>query len=73
MVVLLFVLQSSAHPRFRFGFNLSIVYSLGAQVNPLNLKLLELVKDYFGGVGSISRSGHMYSYEVSSPFDLLLA
>lgn len=50
----------------QFGFNLSIVYSICAEVNPLNLNLLEEVKEYFGGVGSISRSGNMYSYEISS-------
>ena len=27
--------------------------------------------EYFDGVGSISRSGNMYYYEVSSPFDLV--
>jgi len=49
-----------------FGYHASIVYSISAEVNPLNLKLLERVKDYFGGVGSISRSGNMYYFEVSS-------
>lgn len=49
-----------------FGYHVSIVYSIGAEVNPLNLKLLERVQDYFGGVGSISRSGNMYYFEVSS-------
>jgi hypothetical protein len=33
---------------------------LEGSVNPLNLKLLERVKDYFGGVGSISKSGNMF-------------
>lgn len=37
-----------------------------AKVNPLNLKLLEQVKEYFGGVGSISKYNNMYSYEISS-------
>lgn len=50
----------------QFGFHISIVYSICAEVNPLNLKLLEQVKEYFGGVGSIRRSGSMYSYEISS-------
>jgi hypothetical protein len=50
-----------------FGFEVNIVYSLGAEINPLNLKLLEKVKDYFGGVGSISKSGgNMFYYEASS-------
>lgn len=49
-----------------FGFHTSIVYSIGAEINPLNLNLLEKVKDYFGGAGSISKSGNMYIYEVSS-------
>ena len=50
----------------QLGFNISIVYSICAEVNPLNLKLLELVKHYFGGVGSISKSNNMYYYEISS-------
>jgi len=33
--------------------------------------LLEKIKDYFGGVGSISKSGMMYYYEVSSPKALI--
>jgi len=48
------------------GFHVSIVYSIGAEVNPLNLKLLEKVREYFDGVGSISKSANMYYYEVSS-------
>lgn len=49
-----------------FGYHVSIVYSIGGEVNPLNLNLLERVKDYFGGFGSISKSGNMYYFEVSS-------
>jgi hypothetical protein len=44
------------------GFHVSIVYSICAEVNPLNLKLLEQVKEFFGGAGSISKSGNMYFY-----------
>lgn len=55
----------------QFGFHISIVYSIGAELNPLNLKLLEQVKEYFGGVGSISRSGNMCYYEISSIKSLL--
>lgn len=54
-----------------FGYRISIVYSIGAEINPLNLELLEKIKDYFGGVGSISKSGMMYYYEVSSPKALI--
>ena len=50
----------------QFGFHLSIVYSICAEVNPLNLNLLEQIKEYFDGAGSISRSGNMYFYEISS-------
>ena len=50
----------------QLGFHVSIVYSICAEVNPLNLNLLEQVKEYFGGVGSISKSNNMYSYEISS-------
>jgi hypothetical protein len=48
------------------GFHVSIVYSICAEVNPLNLKLLEKIREYFDGVGSISKSANMYYYEVSS-------
>lgn len=48
------------------GFHISIVYSICAEVNPLNFNLLDQVKEYFGGAGSISRSGNMYFYEISS-------
>ena len=54
-----------------FGFQISMVYSIGAEVNPLNLELLEQIKEYFGGVGSISKSGNMYMYEISSIKSLL--
>jgi hypothetical protein len=53
-------------PNSPFGFSIGIVYSICAEINPLNLKLLEQVKEYFDGAGSISRSGNMYIYEISS-------
>lgn len=59
--------KSSTSP---FGYRASIVFSLGAEVNSLNLKLLERVQDYFG-VGSISKSGNMYYFEISSPKALI--
>lgn len=33
----------------RFGFSISLEYKVVAGVNPLNLKLLELVQSFFGG------------------------
>jgi hypothetical protein len=49
------------------GFRVNLVFSIGAQVNPENLKLLENIKAFFEGVGSISMvGGNMYIYEVSS-------
>jgi hypothetical protein len=50
----------------KFGYHVSIVYSIGAEINPLNLELLKKIQEFFGGVGSISKSGMMYYYEVSS-------
>jgi LAGLIDADG endonuclease len=50
----------------RFGFHISIVYSIGAEINPENKKLLDLVKYYFSDLGSINKSGNLYLYEVSS-------
>jgi hypothetical protein len=48
------------------GYQSSIVYSIGAEQNSLNLILLERIKEYFNGEGSISKSGNMYIYEISS-------
>jgi len=45
------------------GYQSSIVYSIGAEQNSLNLILLERIKEYFNGEGSISKSGNMYIYE----------
>lgn len=50
----------------KLGFRVSIVYSIGAEINPENRKLLEQVKKYFGGVGSISKCANMYVYEIAS-------
>lgn len=48
------------------GYQSSIVYSIGAEQNSLNLILLERIKEYFNGEGSISKSGNMHIYEISS-------
>jgi len=48
------------------GYQVSLVYSIVAEQNPLNLILLEKVKEYFKGEGSISKSANMYSYEISA-------
>lgn len=50
----------------KLGFHISIVYSIGAEINLENKKLLELVKYYFNDQGSINKSGNLYLYEVSS-------
>jgi LAGLIDADG endonuclease len=50
----------------KLGFHISIVYSIGAEINPENKKLLELIKYYFNDQGSINKSGNLYLYEVSS-------
>lgn len=61
-----FSVRMRTKPNSPFGFSIGIVYSICAEINPLNLKLLEQVKEYFDGAGSISRSGNMYVYEISS-------
>lgn len=61
-----FSIRVRTSPSSRFGFNISIVYSIGAEVNPVNKNLLEQVKEYFTGAGSISKSGNMYYYEITS-------
>ena len=48
------------------GYQVSLAYSIVAEQNPLNLILLEKVKEYFKGEGSISKSANMYSYEISA-------
>lgn len=49
------------------GFRVNLVFSIAAQVNVENLKLLENIKAFFGGIGSISKvAGNLYIYEVSS-------
>jgi hypothetical protein len=51
----------------KVGFTVGPVYSIGAEANIENLKLLKKVQNFFGGVGSISKcGGNMYIYEVSS-------
>ena len=50
----------------KFGYTFNPVFSVVAEANEANRKLLEKVKGYFGGVGSISTSGNMLSYEISS-------
>ena len=62
-----FSIRLRKHSSSKFGYRASIVFSIGAEKNPENLKLLERVKDFFGGVGSISELvGRMYYYEVNS-------
>ena len=61
-----FSIRTRTKPASQLGFHVSIVYSICAEVNSLNLKLLEQVKQYFEGVGSISKSNNMYFYEISS-------
>lgn len=50
----------------KFGFSIIPVYSIGAEANKENLKLLNNLKYFFHGIGSISLCGNMYIYEVSS-------
>ena len=61
-----FSIRVRTNLRSRFGFYISIVYSIGAEIKPENKKLLELVKYYFNDQGSINKSGNLYLYEVSS-------
>ena len=49
----------------RWGYKILPVFSIGGQINPYNRELLEKVKEFFGGVGWISTSGNMYTYEVT--------
>jgi hypothetical protein len=50
-----------------FGFKISLIFSISAAVNPLNLQLLQEVQRFFGGFGCISiLNGSVYFYEVNS-------
>lgn len=53
-------------------FLISPVFSIGAEVNPPNLELLQKLKDFFEHKGSISRSGNMYYYEITGLSSLKL-
>lgn len=61
-----FSIRVRSSPLNKFDFNVSIVYSIGAQINLENFKLLELLKTYFNKEGSISKCGNMYIYQVST-------
>jgi len=50
----------------RWGYKILPVFSIGGQINPYNRALLEKIKEFFGGIGWISTSGNMYTYEVTS-------
>jgi len=50
----------------KLGFHISIVYSIGAERNFENEKLLRSIKNYFNRYGSISKCGNLYLYEISS-------
>lgn len=47
-----------------FGFSVNLEYKVVAAVNPLNLKLLELVQSFFGGYGIISKNRNTYIYVI---------
>jgi hypothetical protein len=61
-----FSVRIKAKKDSRFGYGIVPVYSLGAEANPYNKALLENLKAFFNGVGSISTCNNMYYYEVSS-------
>lgn len=61
-----FSIRLRTNLRSKLKFHISIVYSISAQRNPNNKKVLELVKDYFNNEGSISKSGNMYVYQIST-------
>lgn len=62
----------------KWGYKILPVFSIGAQINPHNKILLEKVKEFFPprpslrrgggrrGIGWISASGNMFTYEVTS-------
>lgn len=50
----------------RWGYKILPVFSIGAEINPHNKVLLEKIKEFFGGIGWVSASGNMYTYEITS-------
>ena len=61
-----FSIRVRRSPLSKLKFHISIVYSIGAEINIENKKLLDLVKVFFKQEGSTSKCGNMYIYEVSS-------
>ncbi|CCC14781.1 hypothetical protein SMACR_12660 [Sordaria macrospora] len=48
----------------RFGYSVSLEYKVVAEINPLNLKLLESVQDFFEGSGTITVDKNTYLYVI---------
>lgn len=48
----------------KWGYKILPVFSIGAHNN--NVELLEKIKEFFNGIGWISTSGNMKTYEITS-------
>lgn len=53
-------------------FNIQCVFSLCAEVSPENLVMLNSIKSFFGGIGTIRVQKNVYRYEVYSISDCLI-
>jgi len=47
---------------YRLGYSISPEFKIVAGVSPLNFLLLESVKNFFGGIGTITKFKNTYSY-----------
>lgn len=67
-----FSIRISKSKTNKLGFAISPIYAICAEANIENLKLLKKVQKFFGGIDSISLSGNINRYEVSSLKGLLI-
>uniref|UniRef100_UPI003002607A LAGLIDADG homing endonuclease n=1 Tax=Elmerina hispida TaxID=1245649 RepID=UPI003002607A len=54
----------------KFGYSIGLECKVVAEINPLNLELLEKVKYFFGGIGTISKDKNTYHFTVRNKSQL---
>lgn len=66
-----FMVMLFKNPKLTMGYRVNLVFSIGAHTK--DLALLESVKAFFGGIGSVTKLGpDAFQYRVSSVKDLLV-
>jgi hypothetical protein len=46
----------------KFGYSIGVECKVVAEINPSNLKLLEQIQSFFGGIGNISKDKNTYHF-----------